>query len=80
MSFRKENEIDIKPSQNENKKETLEQKKDDVLNNISNQDEKSLEAKLSLIDKYNLAGAAYWQKDMETPSVWKLISEKLGIN
>ena len=39
----KENEIDIKPSQNENKKETLEQKKDDVLNNISNQDEKSLE-------------------------------------
>ena len=44
------------------------------------EDEKSLEAKLSLIDKYNLAGAAYWQKDMETSNIWKIISEKLGIN
>lgn len=44
------------------------------------EDEKSLSEKISLIDKYNLAGAAYWQKDMETEAIWKMISEKLGIN
>ncbi len=47
---------------------------------VWSEDEKSLEAKLSLIEKYNLAGAAYWQKDMETANIWKMISEKLGIN
>lgn len=43
------------------------------------EDEKSIEAKLNLISKYNLAGAAFWDKDRETSSVWNLISEKLGI-
>ena len=43
------------------------------------EDEKSIEAKLDLISKYNLAGAAFWDKDRETSSVWNLISEKLGI-
>ncbi len=44
------------------------------------EDIKSIEAKLSLIERYNLGGAAYWQKDMETQNVWNLISQKLGIN
>lgn len=44
------------------------------------EDEKSLSEKISLIDKYNLAGAAYWQKDMETEAILKMIAEKLGIN
>ena len=43
------------------------------------EDEKSIEAKLSLIEKYNLAGAAYWKKDGETSAVLDLISEKLNI-
>ena len=43
------------------------------------EDEKSIEAKLSLIQKYNLAGAAYWKKDGETNNIWNLISEKLDI-
>lgn len=43
------------------------------------EDEKSLEAKLDLIGQYKLAGAAFWEKDMETNSVWNLVSSKLGI-
>ncbi len=43
------------------------------------EDEKSIEAKLSLIEQYKLAGAGYWKKGSETESIWNLISEKLGI-
>ena len=43
------------------------------------EDQKSIEAKLDLIYKYELAGASYWTKDMESPSIWKSISEKLGV-
>ncbi len=43
------------------------------------EDEKSIEAKLDLIGQYKLAGAAFWEKDMEANSVWDLVSSKLGI-
>lgn len=43
------------------------------------EDEKSLDAKLSLIEEYNLAGAAYWKKGSEPDSIWDMISSKLGI-
>lgn len=43
------------------------------------EDEKSIEEKLNLISEYNLAGAAFWEKDMESNSVWNLVSNKLGI-
>ena len=43
------------------------------------EDEKSIEEKLSLVEKYKLAGAAYWKKGGETQNILKLISEKLGI-
>ncbi len=43
------------------------------------EDEKSIEEKLNLIQQYGLAGASFWEKDMETNSVWNLISSKLGI-
>ena len=53
-------------------------------NNINYQmwveDIASIKEKISLVNKYGLAGAGYWQKDMEMPEVWDLISEKLGIN
>lgn len=43
------------------------------------EDEESIKAKLSLIKEYNLAGAAYWEKDREPDSIWSVISEELGI-
>ena len=43
------------------------------------EDEKSIEEKLNLITQYNLAGAAFWEKDMESDAIWDLISSKLGV-
>ena len=57
----------------------VEYQKDGMNNKIWIEDEKSIEAKLSLIQEYNLAGAAYWEKDREPDSIWNLISEKLGV-
>ena len=42
------------------------------------EDLKSISAKLDLINKYTLAGAAYWEKDRESPEVWDIVKEKLG--
>ncbi len=42
------------------------------------EDLKSISAKLDLINKYKLAGAAYWEKDRESPEVWNIVKEKLG--
>ena len=57
----------------------VEYQKDGINNKIWIEDEKSIEAKLYLIQEYNLAGAAYWEKDREPDSIWNLISEKLGV-
>lgn len=42
------------------------------------EDLKSISAKLDLINKYKLAGVAYWEKDRESPEVWDIVKEKLG--
>ena len=42
------------------------------------EDLKSISAKLDLINKYKLAGAAYWEKDRESPEVCDIVKEKLG--
>lgn len=39
------------------------------------EDERSLIEKLSLIEKYDLAGAAYWRRGMENEDIWSTISE-----
>lgn len=39
------------------------------------EDEESIKAKLELVQKYELAGSAFWEKDRETPGVWKLVKE-----
>lgn len=44
------------------------------------EDEKSFSAKLDLVSKYNLAGAAYWQKDFESEGIWNVISEGLNVD
>ena len=44
------------------------------------EDEESLKVKLDLVNRYDLAGAAYWSKDRELNTVWNIIDEKLNIN
>lgn len=41
------------------------------------EDEKSIEAKVSLVSQYNLAGVSCWVKDRETDTIWKVIDEGL---
>lgn len=43
------------------------------------EDSESLRYKLELVNTYNLAGAAYWEKDRETDDVWDIVSEILKI-
>ena len=61
------------------KQHYVEYERDGMTNRIWVEDEQSIEAKLSLIQEYGLAGAAYWEKDREPDSIWDLVSEKLGI-
>ena len=42
------------------------------------EDEKSIEEKLNLINAYELAGGAFWEKDRELDNIWTLTKEKLG--
>lgn len=42
------------------------------------EDEKSIEAKFELMHKYELAGAAYWQKDMEEEKLWNLVEKEIN--
>lgn len=43
------------------------------------EDEKSIKEKLKLINEYNLAGGAYWEKDRETDNIWNITKEILEI-
>lgn len=42
------------------------------------EDEKSIKEKMGLVKKYNLAGAAYWEKDRETEEIWTIIEQALN--
>lgn len=57
----------------------IEYVEDGVTNKIWAEDEESIKAKLYLISEYNLAGAAYWEKDREPDSIWNIISENLEV-
>lgn len=57
----------------------IEYEKDGTVYKLWSEDEESISAKLSLIQKYNLAGASFWAKDRETPSIWSVISQSLGV-
>ena len=41
------------------------------------EEETSIKAKFDLMKKYKLGGAAYWVKDMEPESIWKVIKENI---
>ena len=40
------------------------------------EDEKSIEAKFDLMDKFKLAGAGYWQIDFEKDTIWNIIKNR----
>lgn len=58
----------------------IEYEKDGAIYKMWIEDEESLKAKLDLVNRYDLAGAAYWSKDRELNTVWNIIDEKLNIN
>ncbi len=41
------------------------------------EEETSIKAKFALMKQYNLAGAAYWQKDFETSNFWNVVAEEI---
>lgn len=41
------------------------------------EEEESIKAKFALMKEYNLAGAAYWQKDFEKASIWDVVAEEI---
>ena len=41
------------------------------------EEETSIKAKFELMKKYNLAGAAYWQKDFEKSTIWDIVAEEI---
>lgn len=42
------------------------------------EDEESIKAKFDIMNKYNLAGAAYWQKDFESANIWNIVKEEIS--
>ena len=41
------------------------------------EDTDSIRAKIDLINQYELAGSAFWEKDRENEDIWNLVQEKL---
>ena len=44
------------------------------------ENEESITEKSDLVNIFNLAGAAYWEKGQVKEEVWNVITEKLNIN
>ena len=42
------------------------------------EEETSIKAKFDLMNKYKLAGAAYWQKDFESQTIWNVVKEEIS--
>ncbi len=43
------------------------------------EDEDSFAEKIDLVEKYNLAGAAYWRKGFDSDSIWEIIKKSLNL-
>lgn len=50
----------------------------DTTYSIWEEDAKSIESKMQLIEKYQLAGVAEWRLGLETTDVWNVINQYLG--
>ena len=69
---------DAKVEWDENLKQTyIEYKRDNTVYKMWIEDEKSISAKLDLVQKYNIAGAGFWEKDREKDTIWDIVEEKL---
>lgn len=51
--------------------------KDNAIYKMWLEDERSIEVKIQLVEKYNLAGVAAWQIGLEKPEVWDVLAEYL---
>lgn len=56
----------------------VEYQKNGIIYKMWIEDEKSITEKFKLMKEYNLAGAAYWQKDFETQNIWEVIDEQIN--
>lgn len=54
-----------------------EYKKDGYTYKIWIENQESINRKLDIVDKYNLAGIACWKQGMEEESIWEIINEKI---
>ncbi len=61
------------------KQNYAEYEEDGTIYKIWIEDEESIKFKLGLVNTYELAGAAYWEKDRETEEIWKIVSETLNV-
>ena len=61
------------------KQNYVEYEQDGTIYKIWIEDEDSMKFKLELVNTYNLAGAAYWEKDREPEEIWNLVSEMLNV-
>lgn len=69
---------DAKVEWDDNLKQTyIEYKRDNTVYKMWIEDEKSISAKLDLVQKYNIAGAGFWEKDREKDTIWDIVEEKL---
>lgn len=61
------------------KQNYIQYEKDGAVYKMWIEDEESIKDKLSLVNKYNLAGSAYWAKDFETENIWNIIKQELNM-
>ncbi|MBO5349490.1 MAG: hypothetical protein J6A89_06720 [Clostridia bacterium] len=61
----------------DSKQNYIEYNKNNVTYKMWIEDEQSISEKLNLVNKYNLAGAAFWQKGYEDESIWTIVKQKL---
>ena len=57
----------------------VEYKENGALNRIWIEDDMSIQARIALVKKYNLAGVATWQRAFQTASIWKTIDDHLQV-
>lgn len=60
------------------KQNYIQYEKDGAICKMWIEDESSIKEKLSLVNKYNLAGSSYWVKDFESESIWNIIKQELN--
>lgn len=60
------------------KQNYIQYEKDGAICKMWIEDENSIKEKLSLVNKYNLAGSAYWAKDFESENIWSIIKQELN--